>query len=148
MYIYSLIERLSVIELAFVRPKHIYKAAIFLARGCIAVQHIHTHTHTSETRYYLVRVSVERVEPSGVLGCAAAAAAGYILTFALLDSIHAKADWVRCPLLPLCMRAALTPTTAPFSRPSGSSSSSSSSLSSLCCNTARFSVILCARAIL
>ena len=24
------------------------------------------------------------------------------LTFALLDSIHAKADWVRCPLLPLC----------------------------------------------
>ena len=34
---------------------------------------------------------------------AAAAAAGpAILTFALLDSIHAKADWVRCPLLPLC----------------------------------------------
>lgn len=26
------------------------------------------------------------------------------LTFALLDSIHAKADWVRCPLLPLCCR--------------------------------------------
>lgn len=24
------------------------------------------------------------------------------LTFALLDSIHAKADWVHCPLLPLC----------------------------------------------
>lgn len=26
------------------------------------------------------------------------------LTFALLDSIHAKADWVRCPPLPLCCR--------------------------------------------
>lgn len=29
---------------------------------------------------------------------------GWAKTFALLDSIHAKADWVRCPLLPLCCR--------------------------------------------
>lgn len=41
------------------------------------------------------------------------------LTFALLDSIHAKADWVRCPPLPLYCRHWRPPLAPPGALPVG-----------------------------